>query len=281
MQSTSNVNQEALDSQLYNPSVDPKVLMLQQIMETTPYVASQPLTTGPLIDPNSVAPELREHVQQFNALSTQNPYQGVVVNPASCLIVDIRNDLQSFPIVMDVKFGTDPQWTNYRPEFQQDIDTINSDCDIIQDHTDRLTSNLPSLAGIAQASLALATVMSLLSNPCLGLDGMLGSIMDSGKALLNDVKKQIASALQKAKEAVSAALGPLIADIKNAIAGAKAKIAAFVAKAKAEVMNFAKSLLAQARQGLAELMANLPKDPCLRSLMKSAATGAAAGIIGG
>lgn len=279
MQSTSMaINQEALDSQIYNPEVQPSVLMLQQIMETTPYVEPKPALL-PLVLPATVAPELREHVETFNNLSKVNPYQGVIVNPAECHISEIREDLTAVTQYMDTTYGQDPNWTAYKNQLAVDIININEDLDAIEDHTDRMSSNLPSLAGIAQAALALSTVMSLLSNPCLGLDGMMGSIMDSGKKLLQDIKNQIKSALNAAKEWVDANIGPLIQDIKDAIEVATKAIADFVEKAKAEIMNFAKAMLAQVRQGLAELMANLPKDPCLRGLLQSAATGAAAAVI--
>lgn len=155
------------------------------------------------------------------------------------------------------------------------------DLDTIEDHTDRLTNNLPSLAGLAQAALALDTIMNLLSNPCLGLDGFLGSIMDKGKAILNDIKSKISGMLADAKAWVDANIGPLIDKMKAAMAAAKAKIAELISKAKEEVMKFAKAMLAQIRQGLAELMSNLPKDPCLKALLGSVVTGAAAAVIGG
>ena len=300
MSSTSKyVNQEALDSQIYNPTMDPKVLMLQQLMETTAFTPVAPRTTAPLLDPETVPPELKEHVETFNALSTQNPFQGVIVTPASCLIDDVRGDLIECGIVGSELDDTSGQsdWTDYEEEFDADCEEINEQCDQIQDHTDRLTSNLPSLAGIAQGALALATVMSLLSNPCLGLDGLLGSIMDSGKQLLNSATSAIKSALNSVKNklaqlkdaissginsaiaSIKASIGPMIDNIKGAIASANAAVSNFIDKAKTEIMNFAKALLANVRQGLAELLANLPKDPCLRGLLTSAATGAAAAII--
>ena len=281
MQSMSLVNQEALDSQIYNPSVDPKVLMLQQVMEKTPTVFVPPKTSVPLVNPSSEPVELREYIETFNNMTTQNAFAGVLVNPATCLFEDIRQDLVQLPILCDVKWGSDTEWTTYKPTYEADVREINQNCDIIQDHTDRLTSNLPSLTGIAQAALALSTVMNLLSNPCLGLDGMLGSIMDSGKQLLSDIKSKIRGVIKDAREWVDSKIGPILDKVKAAVANAKAKMLAFVAKAKAEIRAFGKAMLAQARQGLAELLAFLPKDPCLRGLLKSAATGAAAGIIGG
>lgn len=292
------INTEALESGIYNPPADPKALALQEIMETQAgaNTSLQTPRKGPLIDLADPATlqtipfELREHVEQFNSLSVYNPFHGVLDNPTSCLINPIRNDLTGPGGILDYmngRFSDNGTWTDYRLEFTQDCngdgsdDGILGDLDSIEDHTDRLTNNLPSLAGIAQAALALDTIMNLLSNPCLGLDGFLGSIMDKGKALLNDIKNQISAALASAKAWIGEQIGPLIDEIKAAIAVAKAKVAELITKAKEEVMKFAKALLAQVRQGLADLMANLPQDPCLRSLLGSVATGAAAVVIGG
>lgn len=276
------VNQEALDSQIYNPTTEPSILMLQQIMETTPApapTATQISPPPPLVDINSVPDDLKEHLQNFLSLPTRNPFHGVVVNPALCHIDDIRNGYTDLNNYMNGTYGNNPDWTNYVPQYNQDCNDINNGLNGVQDHTDRLTSNLPSLAGLAQSALALSTIMNLLSNPCLGLDGLLGSIMDSGKQLLNDAAAKVKELIGKARAWVDANIGPLVDQIKNTIADAKAKVAAMIAKAQAEIMNFAKAMLAQVRQGLAELMANLPKDPCLRGLLQSAATGAAAAII--
>lgn len=306
------VNQEALDSQIYNPTTQPSVLMLQQIMETTPpqpVSATQLNPPAPLIDPVTVDAQLQDHIRTFLSLPTRHDFNGVIVNPALCHIVDVRQDLQDLYDYLDYQYGpgssdrviseggggggfgwgggTDPvtpngsngNWTTYQPELSQAIQDVNQDMDSIQDHTDRLTSNLPTLAGLAQAALALSTIMNLLSNPCLGLDGLLGSIMDSGKKLIQDVKDKIAKAVADAKAWVSKEIGPLIDQVKGAIADAKAKIAELVAKAKAEIMNFAKAIQAQIRQGLAELLSNLPQDPCLRGLLQSAVTGGAAALI--
>ena len=357
------INTEALQSGIYNPPLDPKVLQLQQLMETTaisPTARHRP-RKPPLINPSDVELPLQEHIQTFNSLSIFNPYQGVVVNPTSCLLDPIRSDLSGFSGYLNGALGDNDQWQAYAPEFQAavygsnvdanagdgqgssslgtsaadkqtaalmasgftleqakalgssianipgnpvpdpsgadnpeddydgDADTgLLDDLDSYEDHTDKLTNNLPSLAGIAQAAMALDTVMSLLSNPCLGLDGFLGSIMNSGKQLLADLQSKLTSMISGVKSLINSALGdinkvigPVIAQIKAGIAQAQAAVAALIAKAKAEITKFAKALLAQARQGLAELMANLPQDPCLKSLLGSVATGAAAAIIGG
>lgn len=276
------VNQEALDNQIYNPTTEPSILMLQQIMETTPapvLSATQINPPPPIVDVNSVPDDLKEHLQNFLSMPTRNPFHGVVVNPALCHIDDIRNDTIDLTNHMNGNYGGNPVWTGYIPEYTQDCQTINTGLNSVQDHTDRLTSNLPSLAGLAQSALALSTIMNLLSNPCLGLDGLLGSIMDSGKQLLQDAVAKVKDLLNQARAWVDANIGPLIDKIKGVMADVKAKVSALIAKAAAEIMNFAKAMLAQVRQGLAELLANLPKDPCLRGLLQSAATGAAAAII--
>ena len=292
------INTEALESPLYNPPPDPKALMLQEIMETTPISADARSTPrrDPLVQPSEVETALQEHVQNFNNLSLFNPYAGVIVNPTQCLLDPIRDDLQGTVDYMNGRFSDNGTWLAYRDDFYHDYNGGTSDTnpgqgpgnggmledlDTIEDHTDRLTNNLPSLAGLAQAALALDTIMNLLSNPCLGLDGFLGSIMDKGKAILNDIKSKISGMLADAKAWVDANIGPLIDKMKAAMAAAKAKIAELISKAKEEVMKFAKAMLAQIRQGLAELMSNLPKDPCLKALLGSVVTGAAAAVIGG
>jgi hypothetical protein len=288
---TSNLlNREALENGLYNPPVDPRAIALQEIMETQPPGSNTSLQTPrkpDLVSVNDVPFELREHVEQFNSLGVYNPFHGVLANPTSCLMDPIRDDLISLVNYMDGRFSDNGTWTVYRVEFLEDVygpdgnSGITGDLDSFEDHTDRLTNNLPSLAGIAQAALALDTVMNLLSNPCIGLSGFLGSIMDEGKAILNSIKNEISKALEDARAWVDEQIGPLIDEIKAAIAVAKAEVAKLIAMAKAEVEKFAKALLAQARQGLADLMANLPDDPCLRGLLGSVATGAAAAVING
>lgn len=301
MLSMSKVNKEALASAIYNPSLDKKALALQQIMEKTTVVPRAKPLLPPLIDPNSVDADLRDHVATFNSLSPFNSFQGVVVNPTTCIIDEARDAIVELPDVMGDILTNAPEhlgaWNAI--DYDDNAQEISSGLDICEEHTDRLTSNLPSLAGIAQAALGLTAVMNLLSNPCLGLDGMLGSIMDSGKALLNSVSSQVVAMLDQAKEALAdltsaiasgissaisaakAAIGPMINDIKDAMSVAAQAVSQFINKAKEEVMNFAKAMLAQLRQGLSELLANLPDDPCLRGLLGSVATGAAAAVIGG
>lgn len=275
------VNQEALDSNIYNPPADPTSLTLYQLM-----------LDG--TNPTDESTILQTYVDNFNNLPTQNQFVGVVVNPAQCWIDDINNGLQdvgtaggqmvqSFPVASGA-------WDAYLPQLQSDSADITANTATAQDHTDRLTSNLPSLTGIAQAALALDTVMNLLSNPCLGLGNFFGSLMAKGQALLksataqitnavNSIKNAITSFANQAASAISAAVGPLIQNVKDMISVAKDAVSQFVNQAKAEIMNFAKAMLAQVRQGLADLMANLPKDPCLKSLLGSVVTGAAAALL--
>lgn len=275
------INREALDSQIYNPSIDPKVLMLQQIMENEPQVVKPAKTVAPLLDPSEVEFDLQEHVATFNSLPTNNPFQGVIVNPLQCLIDPVRTDLSDLNDYMNGRFSDNGTWGVYRQDFQNDCQDINDDLDCIEDHSDRLTSNLPSLTGIAQAFMALDTVMNLLSNPCLGLDNFFGSIRDKGKQILAGIRAKIQPMIDKAKAWVDANIGPLIDSIKDAIAQAKAAIQAFVAAAKEEIAKFAKALRAQIRQGLAELMASLGLDPCMQSMLKDVAKPAALAVLGG
>lgn len=275
------VNQEALDSNIYNPPADPTSLTLYQMMLDS-------------TNPTDEATILQTYIDNFNNLPTQNQFVGIVVNPAKCGIDDINNGLQDvqtvggqmvqgFPVVSG-------DWNAYLPQLQADSSTISSNLSTVEDHTDRLTSNLPSLTGIAQAALALDTVMNLLSNPCLGLGNFFGSLMDKGKALLNSATAQVTNAVNAIKAKISSwvgqaesfiqsEIGPLIQNVKDMISVAKDAISQFVNQVTAEITNFAKAMLSQVRQGLSDLLANLPKDPCLKSLLGSVVTGAAAAIL--
>ena len=300
------VNEEALANSTYNPDLDKRSLMLLEIMEKTAaadpvgenqrlkeyedlfdlaYI-SAPLTTSPLPTPDVPLVSVRLD-QPGSPGNPGSPFRGILVNPAQCIVDDGRAavaDLRSF---MNTTFGSNPEWQAFVPEFDQTTAPILEGLNRVENHTNRVTNNLPSLLGIAQAALAIATVANLLSNPCLGLNGFIGSIMDEGKELLNDVAQQIKAGIQIARDFledvagdVSAALGPLIADIRDTIAQATAVIAEVTEKIAKEIASFAKAMLQQVRQGLAELMASLPQDPCLRGLLTSVATGTAAAVIG-
>lgn len=166
--------------------------------------------------------------------------------------------------------------------------------DPILEHHDRILSNMPSLLGLVQGALGLASILSLLSNPCSPLNDFMGSLMDKGKELMAGVKAKfdaiklkVKGYIQSVKDvannvigSVKEELGPIIADIKSA-ATAVADIAGDVADMVAnEISNIGKSLLAQLRQGLSAFLATLPDDPCLRSLAGSVLTGGAAALLG-
>lgn len=277
------INEEALNSQIYNPSTDKAVIQLYQIMVSNSNVDEN--------DPED--PVMAEYHSSITNLPTDGStrYAGVLVNPATCYIENIRTELATIPnLITPITSGypsTRTEWNAYLPILNQDIADINNNLNLVQNHTDRLTTNLPSLVGIAQGALALATLLNALSNPCLGLDGFFGSIMDSGKQLFQEIDDQITSlkntisdAIVDFQDSIRTEIGPLIDEIKDQISIIKGQISEAITMASDEVSKFAKAQLAQARQGLADLMSNLPKDPCLRSLLGSVVTGPAAGIIG-
>ena len=368
------VNTEALASSIYNPQIDPKVLMLQDMMQKSSPSSKLSPTGFNMIQMNTLSPEstampreLHEHMTMFNNLSVFNQYNGVIVNPAACIVDEIRdvirdnigyvpgqagyapgtclaliNDAkasypgwgevevaildalggkapvtleeylresnnQTLPIWPgDIKLSNGSNGYNYfgydgsqlpgygRVDYGDDesadylyidhiLETqgINGALDCVEDHTDRLSFNMPSLSGIAQAAMALDTIMNLLSNPCLGLSGFMGSIMEKGKALLAEAKAHVEALANKARAWIDQNVAPIVNEIKDAIASATAVVGEMMKKAREEITKFAKALIAQARQGLAELMANLPNDPCLKSLAGGLLSGGAAALLGG
>lgn len=285
------VNEEALASSTYNPELDKRSLMLLEIMEKT--AAADPVGESlrlkeyeDLFDLQYISGVTSVPSTDLPLPAVNSPYQGVLVNPAQCLIDDGITSVIELRDYMDSQFSSNPDWTDFRPEFETQRTALEEDFARVENHTNRVTNNLPSLIGIAQGALAIATVVNLLSNPCLGLNGFLGSIMDEGKKLLADISAQVKAGLQEARDFVAdlagdlaADLGPLIADIRDTIAEARRIMGEVTAQIAKEIANFSKAMLQQVRQGLAELMASLPQDPCLRGLLTSVATGTAAAVL--
>lgn len=264
------VNDEALADPIYNPAIDKKTIQLYNLMAPT---AERP-------DPPAVVQEYRE---QFLAFTTENIYSTVLVNPVQCELDDIEDLLDVIDghigiITPNVPPGSQPGWTDIR----DNIGGIRTDLVIIRDHTNRLTSNLPSLVGIAQTIMGIATIVAALANPCAGLGNFFGSIMEDGKKLLNDIRTALAPVAAKMAELANAAAGAYaagIAEINTAMAPALAAIDSFMAKVDSEIAAFTQALMGQERMGLADFMNSSGSDPCVKALTGSAMSAAAAAIL--
>jgi hypothetical protein len=170
-------NEEALADPNYNPELDPKALKLYKLM--TPCDTAE--------DPTL----LQQYIDQFMALPTSNIYSQVLVNPRKCDIQVMRDWLSDYDnhvtIIRDALSPTDQAtFDSGYGTVTSDETQIGSDLDDFEDHTDRLTANLPTLGGMAQGSAGLSTALNGLANPCGGLAGMLGSLMPApGGQMLN------------------------------------------------------------------------------------------------
>jgi hypothetical protein len=284
-------NTEALANPTYNPNFDPSTIRLMTMMGGD--------------YPADVVAQYREAIM---TLPTANPYSAVLANPRSCDISQAQTGLAEVntrlseryativivgtPVPSLTQTGTGstssiPGQPGYQPTLQQQADvalwqsampemTANLDqaattMDDFQDHSDRLISNLPSIVGMVQTALGLATAIGSLLDPCLGLKDFLGSLLDKGSAIMAKINAAIAKVMSVINDA--------LAEIQNAIAYVMGLIQSLIAMIEAEIMKLIKSLIDAARLGLAQLLSILPKDPCFKAIMGAVGTGAAVGVL--
>jgi hypothetical protein len=286
-------NTEALANPTYNPEFDASTLQLMNMM-------------GGDYPPDVVA-QYREAIM---TLPTANPYTAVLANPRSCDISQAQTGLNEVRNAIGVRYttvvvagtpvpsltqsgtgwvsaiagqpGYQPTsqqaadaaaWQAAMPEMTANLDQADSTMADFQDHSDRLICNLPSIIGMVQTALGLATAIGNLLDPCLGIKDFLGSLLDKGSAIM----AKINAAVQKVMSVINEAL----AEIQQAIAYVMGLIQSLIAMIEAEIMKLIKSLIDAARLGLAQLLSLLPKDPCFKAIMQSVATGAAVGVMSG
>lgn len=268
-------NELALADPIYNPEIEPKILKL--------YTMMAPTEENP--EPPAV---LEEYRQEFLALPTENVYSAVLVNPRQCdidAVLDVLDDLDTLlPTIRDeLPTGDQPTWDGWYPDIEADLGTLRDNIGEVQEHTNRLTFNLPTLSGIAQGAMGLATLLAALANPCAGLGDFFGSIMDAGKKLMADLMAAIGPLLAQVRDWANVAIGAIadmMSAITSAIAAATAAMAELMAMIASEIAKFAAALLSQIRMGLAEFMNAMNLDPCLAAIGGVALTSAAAAILG-
>jgi hypothetical protein len=123
-----------------------------------------------------------------------------------------------------------------------------------------------------QTALGIATAIANLTNPCLGLANFLGSLLAKGAAIMAQINAAI--------DLVLVTIGEVIAEINAAIQAVMALINSLQALIEAEILAFVEALIDAARLGLAQLLALLPLDPCLASILNIVGTGALTGVLG-
>jgi len=264
-------NTAALASLVYNPTTDPVALKIYQTMSTS--------------YPDDL---VAQYSQTITSMPTANPFSGILQNPRSCEVSMGSTDLQTAQTTLDQRYqqvqidGTPTntytptqtqidtlnQWNQYMPMITDNISTASSSLNNFQDHTDRTVANFSSLAGIAAAALGLAAVIGSLLDPCLGTSGFFGSLLAQGQKLMDQLLSAIQSVLNVINEVIS-----FIAD---AIASVMKIIAQLTALVLSEITAFAKALIDMVRSGLANLLKDLPDDPCLSLLLGTIGTGALA-----
>lgn len=154
--------------------------------------------------------------------------------------------------------------------------SVSTGIDMINNHTNRLISNLPSILGMIQAALGLASAMGNLLNPCLGLSSFLSSLLDEGKQILATIKNYL-------KEIIGLILlGPMIVlAVLNALVK---KLFDFIKEAidfiTSEIKKLVKALIDSLKAGISAFLKSLGLDPCASFLLKTVTTGAAAYAIG-
>lgn len=247
--------EEALASPTYNPSREPDVLALYRLMQ-----ASEPSET--LVD------QYREVV---TSMSTENPYDGVLINPRGCEIDQANSDIDD--IIEDIKDNP-----NVDDTIKDGLEEIQDQLDQYKEHTDRLIANFPTISSVVQGEIANNTSggsdsSSPAGNPCVGFADIMGSILDSGQQIMNDILAAIANVKDNLQGAQDL--------IENAITQLQAKIAAAMTQVQDEVTKLATAMLKQSKMNLAQLMKYQNQDPCLKQILSGVLTSTAQNIIEG
>ncbi|MNV85458.1 hypothetical protein D3C71_1794220 [compost metagenome] len=109
-------------------------------------------------------------------------------------------------------------------------------------------------------------------NPCLGFGDIMGSILDAGRDIMN----QILAAIANIKENLQAAEDLL----RDLVAKLMAAIAAAMTQLLEEVEKIAKAMLNMSKMNLAQMMKFQMQDPCLKQILSGVLTSAAANVLG-
>lgn len=238
----------ALASETYNPNRAPDVVELYNIM-----TADEPS--------EELMATFREMV---TAMPVSNPYNGLLVNPRGCEVDQGNTDLDE---IIDEIDNT--------PTIPDDIkDTLEDAKDVLdqyKEHTDRLISNFPTISSIVQSEIA-NNIGSMGGNPCLGFADIMGSILDAGRDIMN----QILAAIANIKENLQAAEDLL----RDLVAKLMAAIAAAMTQLLEEVEKIAKAMLNMSKMNLAQMMKFQMQDPCLKQILSGVLTSAAANVLG-
>lgn len=240
----------ALASETYNPSRTSDVLALYGLMTTQ--------------EPSEEI--LDQYREVVTSMPTQNPYEGVIFNPRACEIDQANNDVGE--IIDDLTENDIPK------EITDALEEVRDQLNEYKDHTDRLIANLPTVSSVVQSEIANQTSQNnsgAKGNPCLGFADIMGSILDSGQSIINDIMAAISN-LKSNKDAD-------LSLIKEAVNKLKAKIAAAMTQLQDEVTKLASAMLNMNKMNLSQILKFQNDDPCLKQIMSGVLTGAAQNIL--
>ena len=235
-------------SEVYNPSRAPDVTELYGLMtQDTP------------------SEELMETYRAtVTSMPTTNPYSGVMVNPRACEIDQANSDIDEIKEELENNPAVPPEVTAPLDDAQNVLDQY-------KEHTDRLIANFPIIASVVQSEIG-NQVEALGSNPCLGFGDIMGSILDAGQKIINEIMAAIANIKENLQAAVDL--------IKEAIAKLMAAIAAAMTQLLEDIEKMAKAMLNMAKMNLAMTMKYQMQDPCLKQILSGVLTNAANNILG-
>lgn len=168
--------------------------------------------------------------------------------------------------------------------------SIQSGLNAVQSHTDSLIANLPSILGMVQTALGLASALANLLNPCLGTGDFLNSLMSEGKAIVADIKNYINKLATKIKNWFEDGLGNLLGikmsditnifkDIKDFANEVKAYVQSAVAWIQKEMKKLISALIDSIKSGLSSFLKSLNSDPCIKALLGGVTNGAALSLL--
>lgn len=238
-----------LASNVYNPSREPEVLELYTLMNS-----EEPSET--LLD---------QYKEMVNSLGSSNPYKGVLVNPRSCEVDQATTDLDE--IIDEVRDNPEvPPWIP---------DTLEDAKDVLEqykEHTDRLIANFPTISSIVQNEIANSVSQLQSENPCLAFGDIMGSILQAGQDIMNEILATIANVKDNTDN-----IETLADEVVNKL---MAKIAKAKTQLEEEVEKIAKAMLEMEKMNLAQMMKYQTQDPCLKHILSGVLTGAAKNVIG-
>lgn len=238
----------ALASDTYNPSRDPQVMELFELMNQA--------------EPTEAVME--NYRLMVTSLPSENPFAGVMVNPRACEVDQANSDIDE--IIEEIE--NDPTIPDDTKDPLEDAKDV---LDQYKEHTDRLIANFPLIASIVQQEIA-NNIGAISGNPCLQFGDIMGSILKAGQDIINEIMAAIANI----KDNLQAALDL----IKEAIAKLMAAIAAAMAQLKEEIEKMAKAMLNMSKMNLAQTMKYQLEDPCLNQILSGVLSSAANNILG-